>query len=437
MDITHSQPPDSLFEFIRKLKGGVVRFKALGAPLLVQILAAAAVSGLLGFGAAAAAGTLLTACGGSGSGGASDGKAKLRLLTPIFDRADGQKLLESLLKDFTAEHPDVSVQVDYTLYDKLNEKLATSLVGGQPYDVMLMGVGWVPPFAAKGVLGDRGEDVAELGRLYNPRVVEAGIYEGVTYARPIMLDCRMGIYRTDILADAGISAPPQDLTELRAMARDLTRRKGGKLELAGVDILSNDLRQTFLPIMWAHGGDLFDNGTPVFDSPEAVDALQWMVDIIRTDKTEDYGYTKPGDVAAPLVQGRAAMMIGHNNIWRQIQESAPELIDEGVVQGFTLKQERPAMFQGGTLATMSAQTKHPEEAKALVRFLSGDKVSLEASAQRGNIPAAVSAADSDYVQGHGLVKFAMDNLDSAFSEGGIPDNNGQPYEIPGPSVLTC
>ena len=29
MDIIHSQPPDSLFEFIRKLKGGVVRFKAL------------------------------------------------------------------------------------------------------------------------------------------------------------------------------------------------------------------------------------------------------------------------------------------------------------------------------------------------------------------------------------------------------------------------
>jgi hypothetical protein len=29
MDTTHRQPPDSLFEFIRKLKGGVVRFKAL------------------------------------------------------------------------------------------------------------------------------------------------------------------------------------------------------------------------------------------------------------------------------------------------------------------------------------------------------------------------------------------------------------------------
>jgi lytic cellulose monooxygenase (C1-hydroxylating) len=28
-------------------------------------------------------------------------------------------------------------------------------------------------------------------------------------------------------------------------------------------------------------------------------------------------------------------------------------------------------------------------------------------------------------------------LISIYSEGGIPDNNGQPYEIPGPSVLTC
>ncbi|MBQ1090499.1 ABC transporter substrate-binding protein [Streptomyces sp. B93] len=375
---------------------------------------------LLGLGAAAAAGTALSACGGPAPQEGGGGDASLRLLTPIFDRADGQKLLTSLLADFKKDHPGVSVQVDYTEYGKLNEKLATSIVGGRPYDVMLMGVGWIPPFVEKGVLADLGTSRSELERLYNPRVVEPGIYDGKTYARPILLDTRMGIYRKDILAEAGIGAPPRDLAELKEMAKELTVREGGKLKRAGVDILSNDLRQTFLPVMWAYGGDLFADGKPVFDSDQAVDALQWMVDIIRTDKIEDYGFTQKGAVVAPLVQGRAAMMIGHNDMWRQISESAPELIAEDKVAGFMLSQQRPALFQGGTLATMSSKTQHPEQAKALVEFLSGEEVSPQAAEQRGNIPAVLAAADSEYVKSNKLVSFAVDNLDHAFSEGGVP-----------------
>ncbi|MFV2195071.1 ABC transporter substrate-binding protein [Nocardiopsis sp. LOL_012] len=375
---------------------------------------------LLGLGAAAVASAALTACGGAAPGESGGGSAALRLLTPIFDRADGQELLTSLLEDFKKDNPGVSVQVDYTEYGKLNEKLTTSIVGGQPYDVMLMGVGWIPPFAEKGVLADLETTEAELARMYNPRVIQPGIYDGKVYARPILLDTRMGIYRKDIFAEAGIEAPPQDLTELKEMARELTIRRNGELTRAGVDILSNDLRQTYLPVMWAHGADLFDGGNPVFDSDEAVDALQWMVDIIRTEKIEDYGFTQQGAVAAPLVQGRAAMMIGHNDMWRQISESAPELITEDKVAGFMLNQQRPALFQGGTLATMSAETSHPEQAKKLVEFLSGEKVSPLAAEQRGNIPAVLSAADSPYVQNNKLVSFAVDNLDHAFSEGGVP-----------------
>ncbi|MBN3928268.1 ABC transporter substrate-binding protein [Streptomyces verrucosisporus] len=375
---------------------------------------------LLGLGAAAAAGAALSACGGPAPQQGGGGDASLRLLTPIFDRADGQKLLTSLLADFKKDHPGVSVQVDYTEYGKLNEKLATSIVGGQPYDVMLMGVGWIPPFVEKGVLADLGTSRSELESTYNPRVVEPGIYEGGTYGRPILLDTRIGIYRKDILAEAGIGAPPKDMTELMEMGKELTVREGGKLTRAGVDILSNDLRQTYLPVMWAHGGDLFADGKPVFDSDEAVEALQWMVDVIRTEKIEDYGFTQKGAVVAPLIQGRAAMMIGHNDMWRQASESAPELIEEDRIGGFMLNQRRPALFQGGTLATMSAKTKHPEQAKALVEYLSGEKVSPQAAEQRGNIPAVLSAADSEYVRGNKLISFAVDNLDHAFSEGGVP-----------------
>ena len=75
---------------------------------------------------------------------------EISLLTPIFEGTPGQKLLEDeLLPQFYEKYPDVKVNVDYTTYGNLNEKLTTSAVSGLVPDVMLMGVGWVEAFADK------------------------------------------------------------------------------------------------------------------------------------------------------------------------------------------------------------------------------------------------------------------------------------------------
>ncbi|MGK5741411.1 ABC transporter substrate-binding protein [Micromonospora sp. URMC 103] len=369
---------------------------------------------------------LAAGCGGPApSKDGDDGKVggTVRLLTPIFEGADGKAELDKQLAAFKAKYPDAAVEVDYTSYGKLNEKLTTSIASGRPYDVMLMGVGWVPPFASKGALAELDEDEAGLTQRYNERVVEPGIYDGKVYGLPIMLDTRFGIYRKDIFAAAGITAPPSNFEELREYGRKLTVRDGsGKLTRAGIDILSNDLRQTFLPLMWANGGELFTaDGKPAFNSPQAVGALQLMTDIIRTDRSEDFGFTQPNAATGvPLAQGRAAMMVGHNNVWQSIQETAPDLIKEDKIGFFMIANARPAMFQGGTLATVSAKSQHPATAKALVSFLTDQDASLAANEQRGNVPALKSLADSEYVKSNKAVQFAMQHMDAAFSEGGVP-----------------
>lgn len=372
----------------------------------------------LGVGAATAA------CGGPAPTQTTEEiSGELRMVTPIFEGADGAQVLDGLLATFKQQNPKVTVQVDYTSYSKLNEKLTTSIASGRPYDVMLMGVGWIPPFAAKNVLLDLGQSASSLTAQYNERVVSPGVYQGKVYAMPIMLDTRFGFYRKDIFAEFGLTGPPKDFAELRSMAKTLTKRDaGGKLTRAGVDILSNDLRQTFLPLLWANGGELFSaDGKVAFNSAAAVGALQLMTDIIVTDKSEDFGFTAPGSATgAPLVQGRAAMMIGHNNVWLEVLKNAPDLAKDGKVGFFAVTNTRQAMFQGGTLGTVSAKTVHPGAAKALVSFLAGSDAALAANQQRGNVPALKSLEQSDYVKGNPAVQFAMGHLDSAYSEGGVP-----------------
>ncbi len=376
--------------------------------------------------AAGAAGLLaLAACGGPAPSGPDGGgmSGEISLLTPIFEGADGAAVLQEQIAAFQQRYPGVTVKPDYTDYGSLNEKLTASIAGGQPYDVMLMGIGWVPPFAAKGVLADLEKDPAQLASEYYERVVDAGVYDGKVYALPIMLDTRIGIYRKDFFAEAGITEPPKNFAEMREYGRMLTQRApDGTLVRAGLDVLSIDPRQSFETLLWASGAELFTaDGKVAFNSPQAVSALQFMTDVIRVDRSEDIGFTQPNSPTGNVMaQGRAAMMVGHHHFWTEIERTAPDLIAQDKLGFFVIADERPAMFQGGTLATVAAQSRNPAAAKAFAEFLASEGPSLAANEQRGNIPALKALESSDYVQRNKAVQFAMENLDHAFSEGGVP-----------------
>lgn len=357
----------------------------------------------------------------SAGGGAVEGDIKL--LSPIFEGTAGQKLLEDeLLPQFYEQYPDVTVSVDYTTYDKLNEKLTTAAVSGSVPDVMMMGVGWIEGFAERGLLADLsdlGLTEDELLESYAPEIVSAGTWNDGVYAVPIMLDTRFGVARMDLLEEAGYDAPPSSWDELTEMAEALTvRDESGKLERAGFDMLSLDARQVFETMLFSAGGDLFDDAAtePTFNGPEGVSALQLMSDLINEHEVEDIGFSSTDEAVNPLLNGRAAMGIAHNNLWTQGLEADPEMLDN--LEPFVIQGESSGMFFGGTLATRSESSQHPEAAQALLEFLASPDVALAANEQRGNVPARTELLDSDYVQSNRFVQFAMENLDVAKREGG-------------------
>jgi multiple sugar transport system substrate-binding protein len=368
----------------------------------------------------------LAACGDGGTGNQGEGVGgDLTLLTPIYEGTEGNRLLEEeILPAFYEEYPDVTVSVDYTTYGNLNEKLTTAVAGGLIPDVMMMGVGWVEAFAANGVLAELdglGVTAESLAGDYTPQILQGGIVDGSLYALPIMLDTRFGCARMDLLSEAGYEEPPGSWEELREYAVELTERDSdGTLQRAGFDLLSMDLRQMYEVFLFSAGGSLFDDEItqPAFNSPEGVAALEFITDLVIEDRVEDIGFSGTDVDVHPLLNGRAAMAVCHNNLWIQLQEAAPELADQ--IQPFLINGTQPGMFFGGTLATVSASSDNPEAALALAQFLAGPEPSLAANEQRGNVPALTELLDSDYVQGNPLVQFAMENLDVAQREGGPP-----------------
>lgn len=390
-------------------------------------------------GVAAAAALALTACGaGNGStdpqpqqpGGASEqtGAAEISgditLLTPIYEGTSGQQLLENeLLPEFYEMYPDVRVEVDYTTYGQLNEKLTTAVASGLIPDVMMMGVGWIEGFADRGILlnlGEQGLTPEGLIGDYTESIVEAGTWDGDLYGMPIMLDTRFGVARSDILAEAGYDSPPQTWDELVEIAIATTVRNGNTLERAGFDMLSQDIRQVYETVLFSTGGSLFNDDltAPAFNEPAGVQALEQLVDLMNEHQVEDMGFSSTSAEMNPLLNGRSAMGLAHNNVWTQGVEVAPDVLDD--LEPFLIPGEQPGMFFGGTFATLSARSQHPEAATALMEFLAGPEAALAANEQRGNVPALVELLDTEYVQSNRFVQFAMENLEHAQREGGPP-----------------
>ncbi|MCI4043569.1 ABC transporter substrate-binding protein [Streptomyces sp. TRM75563] len=367
----------------------------------------------IGAGTAAA----LTGCGtGTSAAGSADGPAEgeITLLTPIYEGAKGKTLLEGeTLGGFRKKYPDVKVNVDYTTYAQLNEKITTGLAGGLLPDVLMMGVGWIPPFAAKGAIAELPEKLAKAHD-YEKRVLEPSRHDGRLYALPVVLDTRIVVYRKDHFAEAGIRRTPGSWSELRAVAKQLT--KNGRV---GFDPFSIDLRQCWETFLFANGGQLFseDGRKVLFTDARGVEALQFFKDLVA-DGSADYARKTDAGAPSNVQTGRASMMMTTSALWVQVKEQNPELIEEDKLGAFVLANRRPAMLQGGTLVTQSASSRHPAAARALVEYLATPESILGAARQRGSVPGLRDLDDTGYVKENRFVDLSLKNLQHAASEGG-------------------
>src|SRR5690606_24213987 len=119
-----------------------------------------------------------------------DVSGTLRVLTPSYPASnEGREACQKVVDAFQDEYPNVEIEPDFATFDNLNQKVSTSIAGGTPYDVLVTGIGWVQPFAARNAFVNRGDfgvtpDV--LGEIVNPAMVPSAIYQNDVYAVPLI-----------------------------------------------------------------------------------------------------------------------------------------------------------------------------------------------------------------------------------------------------------
>lgn len=370
----------------------------------------------------------LAGCGGSsgkpaGSESAPPGSlsGEVAVLTPQFGGDEGKQIMDGIIASFNTVHPDVTVTVDYTGFDKLNEKLTVAIAGGSVPDVMMTGVGWIPPFAHKKLFAPFDPAFVE-GLEFTGPILEPCKFQDDLYAVPLLLDTRQVIYNKSMWDKAGITEPPASFADLRAAAKELTGGSGSSKQWGIILNGQGSPRQLLATLMGAGGAAMFsaDGRTAQLNSPEAVAGLQLVVDMIK-DGSTSWDLKAAEGSAHPFLTGNVAMAPVSAPVWPAWNEANPELMSEDGSGYFLPREKQPAAFLGGTLLSRAANSQNPEAADALIRHFIQPDVMEEVCVFGNSVPGIASVLDSsDELRSNRLVAAGVENLEFAVSEGGSP-----------------
>ena len=216
---------------------------------------------------------------------------------------------------FTAK---TGVPVAYTNspYAQYRETMITKFTGGAPVDMLWVSDSWLPEFAQAGWIAPI--DPYKNLTAYLPETskfcVDSATFEGKHYGLTYYTDYMAFQYNAEILAQAGITAPPKTWDEVITQAQTIKAK--GLLEYPIVIGMAQEswMIEFITALVYSHGGRLVDDaGHAVMADPKAgaVSALNWLVDAVNKHKVLSPGCVQTGEleVVKTFSAGKAAFVL--------------------------------------------------------------------------------------------------------------------------------
>jgi multiple sugar transport system substrate-binding protein len=289
--------------------------------------------------------------------------------------------IERGLEVFHAQEQKIRVEYIHTPEDYDN-KLQAMLAGGAAPDVFKVSGALYADYIVAGALRDITDQLARdplLGKpdyFIQPFERERSTYKGRWYGIGSTAQEQILYYNVEVLNQAGVMPPPVDAEKawewlpFIQYARQLTVRTGGVAERFGAHWPTG----TYGPAVVSNSGMIIDPKTLRYalDRPEAIEAIQQVADLTLTHQVSaTAAEMQGGSVLQHLASGRFAMLVGGN--WLLL-DLAPLGFKYGA--GVLPKLKRPATTMTSSTTGIWRDTKKPEAAWRLFRFLNTDDYQL-------------------------------------------------------------
>lgn len=319
----------------------------------------------------------LTAClyaGGQPEGEAEEAITKEddQLEVVVFRDNPGQHIPTQELVEKWAADNDMDVKITIAGHSTRQTVNTTALEGGSGPDIIMM-TNFEPHLYAEGLIDvtDLAEDIGEENGGWYDSGVQSCKVGDEWKALPIYNYAHMMLYRKDVFNKAGVSVP-DTWVEFRD-ALEKIKASDSTITPFGISIgRSFDGQQFLLSVILSHGGKVLsdDGSRVVFDSPETVKALKYVIDLYRDGLLDQ---TAPGwddgTNNQAMLSGRIAVTFNSNSIKLQAVKDFPDLNpDIGTAvypAGPVDRVSNPYAMSYG----IRKSSKFQEEAKDLLRYL--------------------------------------------------------------------
>jgi multiple sugar transport system substrate-binding protein len=196
--------------------------------------------------------------------------------------SDDAPKIQPLLDDYQKAN-NVTIQVEQAPYNDIQAKMITNLTQGTgAYDVVSMDDPWIPQFAGGEFIANIGEMMDKRGITadpdFVPELLALGDFPPGSGLRglPWVGNVQVFAWRTDVLKDLELEAPPKTWDDVLDYAQKITEAKGSSgvygIGLRGV--AGNPAATSFLPVLRGYGTDLFnENWEPQLDTDAAMKAI--------------------------------------------------------------------------------------------------------------------------------------------------------------------
>lgn len=323
----------------------------------------------------------------------------------VWSSGQWLELENQIATAFNEQQEEVVLAIEASPWQQYWDKMQVSLAAGTAPDLIWMSGAMFLNLVEKGGLLDLTDLIAatafDISKYYTqPSIFE---WQGKYYGMPWSMGIQVLYVNKTAFEEAGVDLPPEEWNadgwtwaEFLEKAQALTQGT----DRYGVQS-DNGMEFYWGNYVWSNGGDVLsaDQMHTAIDSPEAIEALKFAVDLIHVYNVAP----KPGDpnvyqagAPRPFALGRVAMDLGNNayipDYVKQIADfewglfPLPKAPREGAV---------PAPSFNGNPICVASKTQAASQAFKALEFLSGEEGMHMVAAGKLTTPALMSAASTE------------------------------------------
>lgn len=263
---------------------------------------------------------------------------------------------------------------------------------GDAWDVFMINGAYFSQAVPEGQLADITDRIRQAGIKLGDYTVDPvnSEYRGKMYALPYELNMSAILYNQDLFDRAGVAYPTDDWTwkDLLEKAQKLTVKQGNRTVQWG--FYSENHYASQLSFIAQNGG-AFVNAAHTqsrIAEPAAVEALQFMVDLVRKYGVSPAASELPPGVN-PFMTNRVAMVVGYSF---SVQPTLEAPFRWGVAMWPQNKQHGNAYWTQGV--GLYARSKNQDAAWEFAKYLMGAEAQTIMARERGATPSLKSVAKS-------------------------------------------